>query len=138
MTEYESRLDERSVSGWAVGGMIFAATILIMVGIFEMIAGLAAIFEDEFFVATPNYLFDLDVTAWGWIHLILGVLLACTGWALLQRKAWAAMTAVFLAVLAAVNNFFFIPYYPWWSLLLIALCCWLIWALTRPGMTDTL
>ena len=68
-------------SGWAVGGVTFAAAILLLVGVFQILAGLAAIFEDEFFVVAPNYVFDVDVTAWGWIHLLLGVLLVVTGWA---------------------------------------------------------
>jgi hypothetical protein len=106
---------------------------LMIVGTFQAIAGLAAIFEDEFFVLTPNYVFDLDVTAWGWIHLLLGITLAVAGWALFSRQPWAGVFAITLASLSAIANFFFIPYYPWWSLLVIALDIWIIWALTRPG-----
>jgi hypothetical protein len=133
MAEYESSYEDQKVSGWATGGLVFAATMLLIVGTFQAIAGLAAIFEDEFFVLTPNYVFDLDVTAWGWIHLILGVTLAVAGWALFARRPWAGVFAITLASLSAVANFFFIPYYPWWSLLVIALDIWVIWALTRPG-----
>ena len=133
MSEYEPRRDEPEVSGWALGGVSFAATMLVVIGFFQVIAGLTAIFDDEFFVVTRNYTFDLDVTAWGWIHLILGVLLVITGLALYARAAWAAITALVLAVFSAIDNFFFIPYYPFWALLLIALNVWVIWALTRPG-----
>jgi hypothetical protein len=137
MTEYDSTLEERGVSGWATGGIVFAATIMLMVGSFQVIAGLAAIFEDEFFVLTQNYVFDLDVTAWGWIHLALGIALVVAGWALFARKPWAGVTALVLALLSALANFFFIPYYPWWSLLVIALNLWIIWSLTRPGAIRT-
>jgi hypothetical protein len=137
MTQYESTLDEPEVSGWAVGGIAFAATIMLMVGAFQMIAGLAAIFEDQFYVVSPNYVFDLDVTAWGWIHLILGAVLAFAAWGLFSRKTWAGVTALVLALLSAIANFFFIPYYPFWSLLVIALDVWVIWALTRPGAIRT-
>ena len=72
------------------------------------------------------------MTAWGWIHFLLGILLVITGWALFARKLWAAMAAIVLAMLSAIENFFFIPYYPWWALLIIALDVWVIWAVTRP------
>jgi hypothetical protein len=127
---------ETPVSGWAIGGVTFAASIMLLVGIFEAIAGLAAIFDDQFYVVTRNYAFDLDVTAWGWLHLIVGALVAFAGYSLFTRKVWAATVAVFLAMLSAVVNFFFIPYYPFWSLLEIALAVWVIWALTRPGAVQ--
>jgi hypothetical protein len=125
------------VSGWAVGGITFAATLMVMIGLFHVITGLVAIFNDEFFVVARGYTFDLDTTAWGWIHLILGILLLVAGFGLFARTTWAGVTAIFLAVLSAVDNFFFIPYYPFWSLLLIALDVWVIWALTRPSAIRT-
>ena len=131
MSEYPS---EPQASGWAAAGATFAAVMMLMIGIFQGIAGLTAIFNDEFFVLTENYTFDLDVTAWGWIHLLLGVLLVFAGWALFAGRVWAGMLAIVLAVLSAISNFFFIPYYPFWSILLIALAVWVIWALTRPGV----
>jgi hypothetical protein len=67
------------------------------------------------------------------VHLILGVLVALSGWFLFAGRAWAGIVALVLAGLAAIANFFFIPYYPFWSLLMIALACWVIWSLTRPG-----
>ena len=130
MGDYEPR-----VSGWAIGGATFAATMLIVIGIFQSIAGLAAIFDDQFYVVTQNYAFDLDVTAWGWIHLIVGILLIVTGYFLFTGAKWAAGVAVGLAVLSAIANFFFVPYYPFWAILQIALAVWVIWSLTRPGIT---
>ena len=120
-------------SGWAIGGVTFASTIMILVGIFQSFAGLAAIIDDQFYVITQNYAFDLDTTAWGWIHLLLGIVVALAGFALWNRKVWAATVAIFLAMLSAIANFFFIPYYPFWSILMIALAIWVIWAITRPG-----
>ena len=136
MSQYQSGPEER-VSGWAVGGITFAGTLLILIGAFQAIAGLVAIIDDEFYVVTRNYTFDLDVTGWGWIHLILGILLVVVGFALFSRKAWAGIVAIMLAVLSAVANFFFIPYYPFWSILEIALAVWVIWAVTRPGALRT-
>ena len=118
-------------SGWAVTGVAFAACILLMVGSFQIIAGLVAIFNDDFYVVARNYTFDLDTSAWGWIHLLLGLLLLFTGWALFAGRTWAVVVALGLAILSAIANFFFIPYYPFWSILVIALCVWVIWSLTR-------
>jgi hypothetical protein len=125
------------VSGWAIGGIVFAATVLTIIGVFQIIAGLVAIFDDNFYVVTQNYTFDLDTTVWGWLHLLLGILLLITGWGLFSRAAWAGVTAIMLASLSAIANFFFIPYYPFWSILVIALAIWVIWALTRPGAIET-
>jgi hypothetical protein len=121
-------------SGWVAGGVMFAAVMLVLIGSFEAIAGLTAIFDDEFFVVGANYTFELDTTAWGWIHLLLGALLVLAGAALFSGAAWAGIVAIVLASLSAVANFFFIPYYPFWAILEIALACWVIWALTRPGV----
>jgi hypothetical protein len=133
MAQYDTT-DTPRVSGWAIGGLTFAASMLILIGMFQAIDGLVAIFNDEFFIRTENYTFDFDVTAWGWIHLILGVLLVFTGWGLYAQRTWAGVVAIFLAMLSAIANFFFIPYYPFWSILVIALDVWVIWALTRPGV----
>jgi hypothetical protein len=130
MSQYESR--EAPVSGWAVGGITFAATLMLLVGIFQAIAGLAGIFDNDFYVVTQNYAFDLDTTAWGWVHLLIGVFLVIAAWGLFSGQTWAGVTAIILAVISAVANFFFIPYYPFWSILEIALAVWVIWALTRP------
>jgi hypothetical protein len=124
---------EERVSGWALGGVAFAGAAMLTIGIFQAIAGLAAILDDSFFIVTRNYEFDLDVTAWGWIHLVIGVLVALSGAALFARRPWAAVVAVCLAVISAVANFFFIPYYPFWAIVIIALDMWVIWSLTRPG-----
>jgi hypothetical protein len=124
-------------SGWAMSGVVFAACILTLIGCFQVIAGLVAIFDDQFYVVTNNYTFDLDTTVWGWLHLLLGIALLATGWGLFAGRAWAGVTAIVLAILSAIANFFFIPYYPFWSILVIALDVWVIWALTRPGAIET-
>jgi hypothetical protein len=121
-------------SGWAVGGITFAGVMMILIGTFQAIAGLVAIIDDNFYVVGQNYTFDIDTTAWGWIHLLLGVVILLAGFYLFRGAAWAGVTAVVLAGLSAIANFFFIPYYPFWSLLMIAMAIWVIWSLTRPGV----
>jgi hypothetical protein len=120
-------------SGWTEGGLVFAATMMLMTGVFHAVLGFAAILDDRFFVLVRGYAFDLDITGWGWIHLILGLAAVAAGIGLFARAAWAVVLTLCVTVLSAVDNFFFIPYAPLWSLLLIALDVWIIWALTRPG-----
>ena len=121
MAEHQSDAESHSVSRWATGGIAFAATVMILIGVFQVTAGLTAIFNDAFYVTTRNYTFGLDVTAWGWIDLIIGFFLVVTALALFARRAWAGVVAIILAVVSAIQNFFFIPYYPFWALLVIAL-----------------
>jgi hypothetical protein len=127
MTEYETRTPPEE----AVGGYVFAGVILIVVGVFHAIAGLVAIFDDGFYVVTSNYTFNLDTTAFGWIHLLVGILVLCAGFALFSAATWARVVGVAFAAGSAIANFFFIPYYPFWALLIIGLDIWVIWALTR-------
>jgi hypothetical protein len=123
---------EREVSGWAIGGTAFAGVIMLLIGVFHAIAGLVALFDDEFYVVGANYTFELDVTGWGWIHLLGGIGVALAGLYVFSGATWARIVGIALAMLSAVANFFFIPYYPFWSILMIALAVWAIWALTRP------
>jgi hypothetical protein len=137
MADFQSVSDNRrEISGWATGGVIFAATIMILIGSFQFFQGLAAIIEDQFFIVLPNYAFEIDVTAWGWIHLILGGLVALAGFALFSGSRVAGGVAIGLAMLSAIANFFFIPYYPFWSLLIIAIDIFVIWAIARSGIFD--
>jgi len=136
MSQYDATR-EPAVSGWVVGGVTFAGTMLILIGMFQAIDGLVAIVNDDFFVVSKNYTFDLDTTARGWIHLLLGIVMVLAGLSIFAGKTWSVVVALTLAMLSAVVNFFFIPYYPFWSLLMIALDCWVIWALTRPGVVRS-
>jgi hypothetical protein len=124
---------DQATSRWAVGLILFAAIMMMMTGVFQALAGLIAIFENEFYVATPNYLFKFDVTTWGWIHLLIGLIVALAGWGLLLGRTWARAVAITLAVVSALVNFAFIPYYPIWSLLVIALDVFVIWAIATHG-----
>jgi hypothetical protein len=123
----------RATSGTAVGFIIFAAIMMMMAGSFQFFAGLIAIFENEFYVTTRNYIFEFDATTWGWIHLLLGILVGVAGWALLAGRTWARVLAITLAVLSALANFLFLPYYPFWALVIITLDVFVIWAVTAHG-----
>ena len=128
-----ARRGDRDPSDWALGGVIFAASVMVLIGLFQLGAGLVAILDDGFYVVAPHYTYDVDITAWGWIHLIIGIIVFLGGLALFSRTPWAGILAIFLALLSAFANFFFIPYYPFWALVIIALDVWVIWSITRPG-----
>jgi len=133
VSQYRSAGRAEETSGWAAGFILFAAMMMIMAGLFQALAGLVAIFENEFYVATRNYLFQFDATTWGWIHLIVGVIVALAGWGLLAGRTWARVVGITLAVVSAIANFLFIPYYPFWALTVIALDIFVIWALAAHG-----
>ncbi len=130
-------LDEPPPSGAARGLIFFAGILMIMAGGFQTLAGLVALFEDEFYVATRDYLVQFDATSWGWIHLLLGLLVLFAGFAVLSGQVWGRTIGVILAVLSALSNFAFIPYYPCWAILIIALDVFIIWALTAHGRDIT-
>src|SRR5688500_13687025 len=95
----QPRQDEPQVSGWAVGGIAFAATMMVLIGVFQILGGLVALFNDDFYVVTQNYTFDLDVTAWGWIHLLVGIAVLATGFGLFGRRPWAGVAAILICML---------------------------------------
>jgi len=128
-----ARRAQGETSGTAVGFIMFAAIMMIMAGVFQALQGLVGIFENEFYVPTRNYLFQFDATTWGWTHLLIGLLVAFAGWGLLSGRTWARVAAITLAVLSAIANFAFIPYYPFWSLLIITLDIFVIWAVAAHG-----
>jgi hypothetical protein len=123
---------------WARGGTVFAATIMLIVGIFQILEGIAAIAKDQFFIVNNinNYAYNVDTTGWGWIHLCIGVLVAVTGFFLYTAMTWARVVGIFLASLSALANFFFLPYYPFWALLIIALDIFVIWSLATTRRYD--
>ena len=124
-----------SANPWAGGFAMFAAVLMMISGVCGVLAGISAILRDEIFVSTPNYLYTLDLTTWGWVHLILGALLAIAGLGVVQGATWARVIGVVVAGLALIANFVSLPYYPLWAILLIALDVVVIWALAtyRPA-----
>lgn len=125
--------ETRSTSGLAIGFTYFAAIVMMMVGTFHAIMGLAGILENQFFVVTRNYAFEFDATAWGWIHLLAGAIVIFAAVGLFNGSVWARTVGVTMAVISAIANFGFIPYYPVWSIVVIALDIAVIWALTAHG-----
>ncbi len=132
-----SQSQEPPPSGWATGFIMFAGVMMIVAGGFQSLVGMAALFKDGFYVATPNYLLEFDTTNWGWIHLLMGLLVLFAGFAVLQGQVWGRTIGVILVVLSALVNFAFIPYDPFWSITIVAVDIFVIWALTAHGRDIT-
>ena len=126
-------MSQNEPSGWAIGWALFAAVMLITVGCFQVIAGIAAIAEDDIYAQTPNYILELDVTTWGWAHLLLGAILILSGLGIMTGNVLARSVGVLVAAVSMVANFAFIPWYPLWSIAVIAVDVAVIWALTAHG-----
>jgi hypothetical protein len=120
-------------SGWAVGWIMFAAIMMLLIGFFHVIAGLVAIVDDNFYVATKEYVFQFDRTTWGWIHLIFGIVVFLAGLSLFKGAIWARTVGVILGVISAVVGFAWLPWYPIWGVLIVLVAVSVIWALTVHG-----
>jgi hypothetical protein len=128
----------RQPSGWAVGWTLFAAIMMITIGFFHAIAGLVAIIDDEFYVAGRNYVFQFDTTTWGWIHLLLGIVVVAAGCYVMLGALWARVVGVIMAVISTIVGFAWLPWYPVWGVVIIAIAVSVIWALTAHGRDVTL
>ena len=109
---------------------------LITVAAFQILEGIAAIAEDSFFVTGVKYTFEFDVTAWGWIHLIIGIVAVAAGLGIVAGQAWGLLVGIVIATIGAVSSFAFMPYYPFWSIVVIAFNVLVIWALARSSPTT--
>jgi hypothetical protein len=116
-------------SGW----IWFAAILMVLSGVFNAVEGLVALFNRSFYVSNGEHLVLLDLTTWGWLHLLLGGLVGLAGFALLSGAMWARVVAVILAVVNAIAQMAFITAYPVWSTIVIVLCVVVIWALVVHG-----
>lgn len=134
MSTTRSAASGTQVTGW-VGWGWFAGTILIIAGAIDAIYGLIAILNptSTYFVRTEGQLFIFDVAGWGWWHLLIGALLILTAIALFAGQTWARVIAVILASISAIAHLFVLPAQPWWSLIVIALNIFVIYALTVHG-----
>jgi hypothetical protein len=120
-------------SQW-VGWISFASTILILLGSFHIIQGLVALFRDEYYlVGRSGLTVHVDYTTWGWVHLVLGVVVAAAGAGLLVAQMWARVVGVLAALCSAVVNLAFMAAYPLWSVVVIAVDVLVIWAITVHG-----
>ncbi|MFA9565664.1 MAG: hypothetical protein ACERLM_13285 [Acidimicrobiales bacterium] len=124
-------------SGWAVGWTAFAGIMMIMQGVWWVIAGLVAIVDDDFYAVTREYIFKFDASTWGWIHLLLGIVVLFAGVGLFSGQVWARTVGVAIAVIASLVAFAWLPWYPVWAIIFITVSVAIIWALTAHGRDIT-
>ncbi|MFI9045552.1 hypothetical protein [Streptomyces sp. NPDC053427] len=125
-------------SSAAAGWTVFAAVLMVFGGIMAIFEGISAIATDKVFVAAPHYAYQFNLTSWGWIHLILGIIVACAGVALFTGATWARVVGVIVAGVSMVANFIWLPYFPLWAIVMIAIDAFVIWALctSSPGIVE--
>ena len=125
----------RRRSPWASGPIMVAGAIMVIAGIWQIFMGTALVVHDKIYVGTPRYLYEFDLTIWGWTQLLTGVLSVAVGYAALRALTWARILGIGLAAFSMVIQFMFIPHYPIWSLLVIALDVVVVYGLAtyRPA-----
>ncbi|MEU8758538.1 hypothetical protein [Streptomyces sp. NPDC048659] len=116
---------------WASGGTVFGGVVLSVIGVLDIFQGVAAIAKDDVYTRVGDYVFKFDLTSWGWIHLIIGILAVLVGLGLLKGASWARAAGVGIAALTIITNFMWLPYTPWWALILIAVSVFVIWSLCK-------
>ncbi|MEV0990362.1 hypothetical protein [Streptomyces sp. NPDC049949] len=129
MSSTPSSTPSSTSSGWAAGGTMFAGVVMVVTGVFAIIEGIVAIANDEVYQRIGAYTFKFDLTTWGWIHLIVGILVVAAGAAIL--KGWEAgrYAGIVLTSLYVILHFMWLPYQPLWSIIAIGLGVFVIWAL---------
>lgn len=121
------------MTAW-VGWIAFAGVMMVLLGSFHVIQGLVAVFDDGYYlVAKSGLVVQVDFTAWGWVHIIGGIIVIAAGVAVFTGKIWARTLGVIVALVSAVVNIGFLSAYPIWSTIMIALDILVIWALTVHG-----
>ncbi|GGX90688.1 DUF7144 family membrane protein [Streptomyces minutiscleroticus] len=133
-TTHNSRVG--TAQQWAGGLVVFAAVMLAIDGVLQIFRGITALSRDVF-VTTPDYVFKFNLTAWGWTHIILGAVAVVVSLGLFQVALWARICGVVIAGLIIIANFLSLPYYPVWSVVMIALSGFVIWALCVVKRDDS-
>ena len=121
---------ESSRAIFVSGVSTFAGVLLVLIAAFQIVDGIAAIANDTVFVRGLDYIWKFDVTAWGWIHLIIGLVALGAGIGILMAQTWGRLVGILIAGISALSNFMFMPYYPLWALVLIAFDLFIIWSLS--------
>lgn len=123
----------RRMSGWHA----FAGIVVLVTGLFNIMDGLVALFRSDYFLVTANQILIFDFATWGWIWLVLGVIQAIVGVGVMAGQTWARATGVVLAILVALGHLAFLQAFPVWSVIVIAMCVLVIYALTVPQRPVT-
>ncbi|MEU9226844.1 DUF7144 family membrane protein [Streptomyces massasporeus] len=113
---------------WAAGGLVLGGVLMVVYGLFAVLQGIAAIAGDEVYTSFGQYSFEFDLTAWGWIHVIVGVLVVVAGLGLFTGADWARVASAVVVGLALIANFLWLPYQPFWSIIMIVTGLFVLWS----------
>lgn len=138
MSNTDQEIESERKQGIVFGVSIVAAALLFVAGLVAVFQGISAIAKDDLFVVGPNYTYQFDLTTWGWIHLILGILAVVVAGGLAVGADWARISAIIVASISIIAQFLWLPYYPLWAILIIALDILVIWAVAtwKPEQTG--
>ena len=112
----------------AAGGLVLGGVLMVVYGLFAVLQGIAAIAGDEVYTSFGQYSFAFDLTAWGWIHVIVGVLVVVAGLGLFTGADWARVASAVVVGLALIANFLWLPYQPFWSIIMIVTGLFVLWS----------
>ena len=133
-TSLTTDLNKRGIGGGENAGAVsFAAVLLIMVGLFHALQGIVALASNDLYVIGKNYTFQFNFDTWGWVHILLGLLTAGAGVGLFWGQTWARTVGVIAAAVSMVGSFMWLPHYPLWSLVIMALDVFVIYAVIVHG-----
>ncbi len=132
-----SAAQDQDVSVTAVTVTIMAGVFLGLVGVFHIGMGIVALVNNNIYLHTAKYTFQFNITTWGWIHIIAGLVVLVAAVGLFTGAVWARTIAIAVAALSIIANFLWLPYYPWWAIVLITFDAFVIWALTAHGRDIT-
>ena len=119
------------------GSLGFAGTLAILLGGFNIVEGFFALINDKYVaLAASGQFYVMDRTGWGWVHIVLGAILLFVGFGILSRQTWARVVGIILSVLAAIIQMLYLPIYPFWALINIALFVFVIYSLTASPRHD--
>jgi hypothetical protein len=113
-----------------------AGTLLLIIGAYQIFLGITAIARSGFTVVGPNYYYTLNTNGWGWVHIGIGIVVALAGFFVFTGSTVARIIGIAVAAISALGNFFLLPYFPVWSILIIALDIFAIWALANARVED--
>jgi hypothetical protein len=108
---------------------VFAGLVIIVAGVWHILQGVAALVHDPRYASPSNYVYKFQLTGWSWIYLVIGAVVLAVGIAVLAGQVWGRVVAILLAMLSMAVNFVFLPWYPLWSMLMIALNVVIIWTM---------
>jgi hypothetical protein len=120
------------VNGW----ILFAGIMMVILGTMSAINGLIAIINDEVYVVTDEQVVAFDFTMWGWIHLLVGVVVVFAAFALIRGAVWARLVCAILAGLTIIAQVGTIQAYPFWSIAMIAISVAVIFSVCTMGRAD--